>query len=308
MRGDERKARAVGLDWPLQGTTMSGLRRLDDLQACVDSVVRDGVEGDLIEAGAWRGGASILMRAALDSRVDRRDRTVWVADSFRGFPEASGENSGRAMVGAHLSAFDFLAVSEEEVRDNFARFGFERGVRFVSGLFEQTLPALAGRRWAIARLDGDSYDATRVALESLYPGLSDGGYLIVDDYGAVAECRQAVEEFRSDQGIAEAIEAVDWTCVRWRRGDAPAVAPPPEVPGELPVASSRSLSVPTVGEVELRGEGELLRARLAAAQADIARLQDEARDLREGYERSLSWRLTRPLRGAARMARSRRSH
>ena len=54
---------------------MVGLNRLDDLQACVESVVRDGVEGDLIEAGTWRGGASILMRATLDS-LGATDRTV----------------------------------------------------------------------------------------------------------------------------------------------------------------------------------------------------------------------------------------
>src|SRR5881628_4098632 len=65
--GDEVRLRAAGMDWPLQGMTMIGLNRLDDLESCVEAVVRDGVEGDLIEAGAWRGGASILIRATLDS-------------------------------------------------------------------------------------------------------------------------------------------------------------------------------------------------------------------------------------------------
>jgi hypothetical protein len=186
-------------------------------------------------------------------------------------------------------------------------------VRFVPGLFEDTLPGLAGRSWGIIRLDGDSYEATRVALESLYAGLRPGGYLIVDDYGAVAECRRAVDEFRDEQGIAEPLEAVDWTCVRWRRGsEEPAdgrqgVAAPPVVPGEVPAARSQSLSVPTVREVELDGEVEQLRARLANADAEVGRLQDEVRDLRNRYEQSLSWRITRPLRKGAGVARSLRS-
>jgi O-methyltransferase len=312
MRGDQLRARSVGLDWPLQGITMSGLRRLDDLQSCVDSVVRDRVDGDFIEAGAWRGGATILMRAALDSLGDD-DRTVWVADSFQGFPDADGVDADRADVGAYLSAFDFLAVSEQEVRDNFARLGFERGVRFLRGFFNDTLPDLADRRWAIVRLDGDSYDATHVALESLYPGLAIGGYLIVDDYGAVEECRRAVDEFRRNRGISEALEAVDWTCVRWRRGseaqseELEIAGGPNSAARRLPVAGSGRLSVPTVREVELGGEVAWLRERLAEAEAEIGRLREGERRLRHGYEQSLSWRVTRPLRAGVAMTRSIRS-
>jgi O-methyltransferase len=313
LSGDELKVRAVGLDWPLQGITMSGLRRLDDLQSCVSSVVRDGVDGDVIEAGAWRGGATILMRATLDSLRD--DRTVWVADSFQGFPDADPGAAERGEVGAHLSAFDFLAVSEQEVRGNFARFGLERGVRFVPGFFEETLPHLANRRWAIVRLDGDSYEATRTALESLFPGLSPGGYLIVDDYGAVEECRRAVDEFRRERGITEPLEAVDWTCVRWRHEagastDEPQKTPaPPETQatGEVPVARSKGSRVPSVREVELAHEVARVRARLADAEAEIGRLQGETRELRNWYEGSLSWRVTRPLRAGAAIARSLRA-
>ena len=100
LRDDQRRLRSVGMDWPLQGLTMTGLRRLDDLQGCVESVVRDGVEGDLIEAGAWRGGASILMRATLDALGDTR--TVWVADSFQGFPD---DEAGERI---DLSTYEFL--------------------------------------------------------------------------------------------------------------------------------------------------------------------------------------------------------
>jgi hypothetical protein len=76
--------RTNGKDWPLDGLTMVGLKQLDDLQACVESVVRDGVSGDLIEAGAWRGGTSSLVRATLDT-LGAGDRTLWVADSFAEF-------------------------------------------------------------------------------------------------------------------------------------------------------------------------------------------------------------------------------
>src|SRR3954466_13569585 len=56
LTGDELALRIRGADWPFSGLSMIGLPRLDDLQMCVESVVADGVSGDLIEAGAWRGG------------------------------------------------------------------------------------------------------------------------------------------------------------------------------------------------------------------------------------------------------------
>jgi hypothetical protein len=291
LRGDARRIRAAGLDWPLQGTTMVGLGRLDDLQACVESVVAGGVPGDAIEIGAWRGGASILMRAALDCLGD--ERTVWVADSFQGFP--AGDAAG-------LSAFDFLAAPLEEVEESFARFGCERGVRFVPGFFADTLPRLPAGPWALMRLDADAYEPTRDALRRLYPGLAAGGHVIVDDYGSFAECRRAVDEFREEHGISEPLEHVDSTCVRWRREheapvEAPALAAPAWVgsppaakvasapPPPTAVARPRHPHVPTAREVELLGELAALRERLAEAQE--GRLRRRARAIvRRAHELS----------------------
>jgi O-methyltransferase len=209
--------RETGHDWPLNGTTMVGMRRLDHLQRCVQTIVRDGVEGDLIETGVWRGGASILMRAAL--RVEGGDeREVWLADSFEGLPEGRPEQYP-VDAGDPLHKFDFLAVSEEEVRAAFERYGLlDDRVRFLRGWFSDTLPPLRGKhRWSLLRLDGDMYESTIVALESLYPDLSPGGFVVIDDYGCIAQCQQAVEDFRRANGIADEIEQIDWTGVAWRR-------------------------------------------------------------------------------------------
>jgi hypothetical protein len=261
LRGEARKMRIAGLDWPLQGLTMVGLDRLDDLQRCVESVVADGVEGDVIEAGSWRGGASILMRATLDSLGD--ERTVWVADSFEGFPSDTS-----------LEAYDFLAAPLDDVQASFARLGCDRGVEFVPGFFEATLPPLTGRRWAIVRLDADTYEPTRLALRCLYPGLAPGGYLILDDYGAFPECRRAVEEFRAEFGIEEPIEQIDATGARWRRESSAPIEIEVE-PGPVPrsMTRERATHVPTEREVELE------RA-LAAAEA--------AQGLRPWLRRKLS--------------------
>jgi len=270
LREGDLSIRAAGLDWPLQGLTMTGLQRLDDLQVCVEQIVRDGVPGDLIEAGAWRGGASILMRATLDT-LGERDREVLVADSFEGFPvDEDGEH-------IDLSTYDFLSVPLEEAKGNFARFGLDHGVRFVPGFFEDTLPPLADGRWAIVRLDGDTYEATTTALNWLYPGLAPGGYLIIDDYGAFEECRRAIDDYRARHGIDEPIEPIDWTGARWRReGDAhierdPQPADRRSPAGAPPANGGRRRDVPTVRELALERELAELRERLAAAERAPAR-------------------------------------
>jgi O-methyltransferase len=264
LRGDDRRIRSAGLDWPLQGLTMVGLDRLDDLQACVETVVADRIAGDVIEAGSWRGGASILMRATLDSLGEAR--TVWFADSFQGFPPDEPAEGGTS-----LAAYDFLAAPLEEVRESFARLGCADGVRFVPGFFAATLPALPETDWAIVRLDADTYEPTRLALQCLYPRLAGGGYLIVDDYGSFAGCRRAVDEFRAEHGITEPIEPVDATGVRWRRKSTAPLAVERPAPAPEPAAARRTPErhVPTVREVELAHEVGDLRAQLDAARAQV---------------------------------------
>lgn len=274
LREDDLQIRAFGVDWPLQGLTMVGLSRLDDLQSCVESIVTHGVEGDLIEAGTWRGGASMLMRATLDS-LGATDRRVWLADSFEGFPEPDDAHPDTE----RLADVEYVAVPMDEVRGNFARFGLEVGVEYRPGFFHETMPGLRGNRWSIVRLDGDSYEATWLTLQSLYPGLSVGGYLIVDDYGALEECRRAVGEFRERHGIEEPIEEVDWTAVRWRRTD-PTPIEDVDIPGvrgpsangkprERREAPTRRSHVPHMAEVALR-------EKLAERDRELAELRRSA--------------------------------
>jgi O-methyltransferase len=263
LRGEALRLRAAGMDWPLQGLTMVGLRRLDDLQACVESVVRDGVPGDLIEAGAWRGGASILMRATLDSLGD--ERALVVADSFQGFPAGAEED---------LAGFDFLAVPLEEVRESFARLGLDRRVEFVPGFFEETLAGLPARTWSLVRVDADTYEPTRAALDALYPGLTPGGYVVLDDYGSLEGSRRAVDEFREEHGITEPLERIDFTGARWRREEAAPIAPSARpasrsAPAPRPVERRPPAAIPTAGELELARERDALQQRLDAAEAQI---------------------------------------
>lgn len=214
--GGSREMRAEGGDWPPHAETMVGLARLDNVRYCVLTAVAEGVPGDLIETGVWRGGTSIFMRAALEVSGDT-ERTVWAADSFEGLapPDVA---TYPADANLDLSSFDALAVGLDQVKANFAKYGLlDERVRFLPGWFKDTLPSAPIDRLAVIRLDGDYYESTMDALVALYPKLSPGGFVIVDDYGVIPACRQATDDFRAQRGITDEITAVDRCAVYWRR-------------------------------------------------------------------------------------------
>jgi len=212
----DRRARMEGMDWPSVGHTMIGRKRLDNIQFCVEDVLTRGVPGDLMETGVWRGGASIFMRAVLQAH-GAGDRHVWVADSFAGLPPPDTSKYPQD-TGIDLYLESALAISLEVVQANFARYDLlDPQVHFLKGWFRDTLPQAPNGSLAVLRLDGDLYESTMDSLVNLYPKLSVGGYVIVDDYGAVDACRQAVADYRRMQGIDDGIVTVDWAGSYWRR-------------------------------------------------------------------------------------------
>ena len=212
----DEKTRTEGRDWPLVAHTMIGLKRLDNLKFCIEDVLARGVPGDLIEAGVWRGGATIFMRAILKAYAVQ-NRRVWVADSFAGLPPPDTEKYPLDAGDRHHE-FGELAVALEEVKSNFERYGLlDDQVIFLKGWFRETLPSGRIEQLAVIRLDGDMYESTMDALVHLYPKLSRGGYLIVDDYGAIPACRQAIHDYREANGIRDEICTIDWTGVYWQR-------------------------------------------------------------------------------------------
>ncbi len=211
----DRELREKGEDWPSQAHSMIGLERMNNIQHCVEQVIADGVPGDLIETGVWRGGATIFMRALLKAH-GVTDRNVWVADSFQGLPTPNVRKYPWDF-GLYFSKFKTLAVSADEVRSNFERYGLlDDQVRFLEGWFRDTLPTAPIDKLAVLRLDGDLYESTMDALVNLYPKLSVGGYAIIDDY-VIPACAKAVKDYRKEHGVTAEIVPIDNGASYWRK-------------------------------------------------------------------------------------------
>lgn len=212
----DARSRAIGGDWPSVAHSMVGVARLTSLAELTQNVIDWNIPGDFIETGVWRGGCCILMRGIAKANDSRR--TVYVADSFEGLPKPSAKYPKDAGDTHHLHK-ESLAVSEEQVRANFDAYGLlDESVVFIKGFFKDTLRDVPATRFAIIRLDGDMYESTMDALVALYPRLSHGGYAIIDDYGVLAPCRAAVDEYRAKHGITEMLNFTDHSGVWWRKG------------------------------------------------------------------------------------------
>ena len=208
-------ARELGEDWPVLAHSMAGNKRLLNIQTLAEDVIDKNIPGDFIETGVWRGGACIFMSAVLRA-YGVTDRNVYVCDSFQGLPPPKDHEYPVDRGDTHHTA-PFLAVNLEQVQQNFEGYDLLTDqVKFVKGWFSDTLPTLAVEKLAILRLDGDMYESTIVALENLYPKLSVGGYVIVDDYG-LPNCRRAIADYREFHGIDTELITIDNSSVYFQK-------------------------------------------------------------------------------------------
>jgi len=193
---------------------MTSPERMYALWQATRHVIAAGVPGAIVECGAWRGGSAIV---AADAARSDPERELWLYDTFEGMPEPGEHDVDFMGVAAkpQLERGDDLIVARaglDEVRANLRRSGLpESRLHYVQGRVQETIPAMAPERIALLRLDTDWEDSTRHELEHLWPRLSRGGVLIVDDYGHWQGARRAVDCYFAARGDAPLLQRIDYT-------------------------------------------------------------------------------------------------
>ena len=172
--------RLKGSDWPLFGYSMAGVERQFNIRDLLKRVETDGVIGDFVEAGVWRGGTSIFARGMMD--FANINRTSWLFDSFEGLPKASTSKDSNVW-----SKMEYVAVGLDEVKSNFRLMNVSLDhVKFVKGFRKDTFPkvrngSLGLGKIAILRLDSDMWESTMDILYNCWELISFGGWVINDD-------------------------------------------------------------------------------------------------------------------------------
>jgi O-methyltransferase len=172
--------------------TMTSIQRMDALHTAVRYVVRADIPGDVVECGVWRGGSSMLAAGTLKELG--ASRTVWLYDTFEGMTAPTYNDGAEALETWSQQGNRWCNADLEDVRRNMASIGYSH-VRYVKGPVEHTIPGEIPERISLLRLDTDFYKSTQHELEHLWPRLSPGGVLVLDDYGRWEGQRRAVDEY-----------------------------------------------------------------------------------------------------------------
>lgn len=195
------RQRTYAQDYPPFGYTMIGKRRMDNLRASIEEVNRNGIEGDIVELGVWRGGA--MMFAAGVGQESNHQRDIHLFDAFGTIDEYNSDGHG------DVKKRDFLSVPLNEVQEAFEYFNLDGPhIHYHVGLFKDTVPKwkkeYPNRAIAVLRIDGNFYDSYQDAFYYLYENVPIGGIVILDD---LSSYQPAVlrfwQDFVKDQGIVE---------------------------------------------------------------------------------------------------------
>jgi hypothetical protein len=195
--------------------TMTSLERMYALYSATRYIVANGIAGDLVECGVWRGGSVMLMAHTL-MRVGDTTRTIWLYDTFTGMtppqPDDVQTMSGRPareVLAEDRSGLFHGVAPRAVVEQNLARTGYPN-FRLIEGDVLTTLTS-APQTIALVRLDTDWYASTRHELEQLYPRVTPGGVLIIDDYGYWSGARKATDEYLASRGEHPLLHRLDYT-------------------------------------------------------------------------------------------------
>jgi len=198
------------------GSYVQRNRKIKTVQLGVAAVAL-GIKGDFVETGTWRGGTGVLMCKVLDKFSEPGTRAWWGADSFQGLPDVAERDKHSYieswkeigvkafMDGAMKDMRKNLVATKNELIVNLRvnrvwdRPGLK--IHILEGWFNETLPNAGVEDISFLRLDGDMYVSTMEPLTYLYPKLTVGGFIYVDDYGSFTGARNAVEEYRAKHGI-----------------------------------------------------------------------------------------------------------
>lgn len=188
---------------------LSSVETCRSTYAVCRQALEEGIPGDFVECGVYAGSqAAIMARALLDHHAANVNppfmrtlmRRVHLFDSFEGIPEPSSRDEEYITAGHKKGT---AACTLEGVKSNMKQWGIpDELLVYHQGWFAETVGDWAQRRAegiAVLRLDADLYESTTECLEHLYPLLSPGGFLIVDDYGLTG-ARQAVNDYMLSKG------------------------------------------------------------------------------------------------------------
>ncbi len=200
--------------------TETSAERVYALVQAVRYVVEANIPGSIVECGVWRGGSMMAVAHTL-KQLGKCDIDLYLFDTYEGMTRPSDADINCVGIPASIKfectkksngSSDWCYAPIEDVQRNLLSTGYDGNrLKFIKGKVEDTIPDSAPRQISLLRLDTDWYESTRHELIHLYPRLSVGGVLIIDDYGQWQGCRKATDEYFTQNNIHILFNRIDAT-------------------------------------------------------------------------------------------------
>ena len=185
------------------------------LKVIYNYIMKNKLDGDIVECGVWKGGSCMLMAYTLMNN-NIYSKNIWLYDTFEGLPQPSSDkddikaknywndiNSRKIDKGSRGGT-----IINNEVKWNYAPLDNVRNnmnstnypikyIKYVKGKVEDTLNINTNipKKISILRLDTDWYDSTKKELDILYPLVVSGGLIQIDDYCTWKGSKTATDEW-----------------------------------------------------------------------------------------------------------------
>jgi O-methyltransferase len=207
----------IDLYWKVKPYTLTSHERVFALRQAVTYVAQNEIPGGIVECGVWRGGSMLVIAHTL-LELGQTDRDLYLFDTFETMPPPGALDvdvwgvPAADNYEAALASPVYAYIPQNHIRSLLVATGYpEDRLHFVKGMVEETIPDHAPEQIALCRLDTDWYESTAHEMLHLYPRITPGGILLIDDYGHYMGARKAVDEYIEEQQLHLLLNRIDMT-------------------------------------------------------------------------------------------------
>jgi hypothetical protein len=166
-------------------------------------IVKD-LPGAIIDCGVFKGTSLVRFAGFRELFGNTASHKIIGFDTFDCFPETEFEQDKkfRERFILHAGSNSITVNQLEKVLNNK---GVNKNIELVKGDITQTVPLFVKNnpdlKISLLNLDTDIYEPAVIILEHLYPKISTGGVLLLDDYGEFPGETKAVDDYFANKNV-----------------------------------------------------------------------------------------------------------
>lgn len=162
------------------------------------------IPGEIVECGVFKGASFCRFATFREIFGNVFSKKIIGFDTFGKFPDAKYMDDINALKD-QTSTDGNYSIKKEQLENALEHKGINKNIELVKGDITKTIPEYVlthpELKISLLNLDVDIYEPSVTILESLFPRISKGGILILDDYGTFPGETKAVDDYFEDKNI-----------------------------------------------------------------------------------------------------------